>query len=301
MALLPTSGSKRSRDRWWWLAGRFGLVALAFFGIGLLLLNRTMPETVATVRGHALDAVAPVLDWLGAPVRAGAAVVDWTNSYLDARSKTEKLTIEVARLRTLNETNQSLLSENHRLKSLLHVNEPGLQILGAVRVVGATSGSMLQSALITAGRRQGMAIGQPVRDSDGLIGQILEVGDVSARVLLVSDANSRVPVRIARTAMPAMISGSSNGLLKLLYVDPDTPVVVGDLVVTSGQGGLFPPNIPVAVVTDIHSGDPLARPAAKLTGLDYALVLKPYVDALPPPLPNKASPQQPLQPKAKKP
>ncbi len=286
MALLPTSGSKRSRDRWWWLAGRFGLVALAFLGIGLLILNKTMPASIGRVRGHALDTVAPALDWLSAPVRGLSAIMDWGNSYLNARSKAQRLSAEVARLHLLNETNQSLNRENIRLKALLHVAEPAVQIVGTVRVVGATSGSMLQSALITAGYKNNIVQGQPVRDSDGLIGQVIEVGAISARVLLVTDTNSRVPVRIVRTGMPAMISGSNNGLLKLLYVDPDVPAVEGDLVVTSGQGGLFPPNVPVAVVTNVKTQEPVARPAARLSGLDYALVLKPYVEALPPPVPT---------------
>lgn len=284
MALLPTSGSKRSRDRWWWLAGRFGLVALAILGTGLLIMNKTMPQTFGRVRGRALDTITPALDWLGAPVRGASAFADWFNSYVGARSKAEKLSVEVARLRLLSETNQNLSRENQRLKTMLHMSEPSIQVLGAVRVVGSTSGSMLQSALITAGYKHGVANGQPVRDTEGLIGQVLEVGAVSARVLLVTDTTSRVPVRIVRTGLPAMISGSNSGLLKLLYVDPDNPVVTGDMLVTSGQGGLFPPNIPVATVVNITTPEPLARPAARLTGLDYALVLKPYVEIFIPPV-----------------
>lgn len=289
MALSPFSGSKRSRDRWWWLAGRFGLVTLAILTLGLLILSHVAPLTAARWRGTALDAAAPAMAVLALPMQGVRAVGSYIGSYLNARGRAEHLEAEVLQLRTLAERNQRLEYDNQRLAKLLALADPKPQLVRAVRVVGATSGSTLQSVLITAGRHESIAMGQPLRDPDGLIGQITEVGQHSARVMLLTDANSRIPVRVIRTGMPAIVAGANSNRLHLLYVDPDHPVKMGDRLVTSGQGGIFPPGIPVAQV--VHAGpEPRALPIANLLGLDYALVLQPY--SPPPPDPAPSPPQE---------
>lgn len=291
MALSPFSGSKRSRDRWWWLAGRFGLVGLVFLTLGLLALSRLAPMTAAHLRGAALDAATPALEVLTLPVQGLRAVGSYVGSYLAARDHAVRLEAELLRLRSLAEHNQRLEYDNQRLAKLLALADPKPQLIRAVRVVGATSGATLQSVLITAGRHESIAMGQPLRDPNGLIGQITEVGQHSARVMLLTDANSRVPVRVVRTGLPAIIAGANNRRLHLLYVDPDHPVRIGDRLVTSGQGGIFPPGIPVGQV--VQSGaEPRALPAANFLGLDFALVLRPYAPPSPEALPA-STPESP--------
>jgi rod shape-determining protein MreC len=277
---------KRSRDRWWWLAGRALLVLLVLASIGLLILNRTAPEAANVIRGRALDAAAPVLDAAGAPVRAGEAGASWIGSYFGARKRAAAAEREVSRLKSLDEANRALKSENARLRSLIHVSEPQVKSIRVARVVGASAGSGLYSAILTGGTGQGFARGQPVRDVEGLVGRIMEAGGLSSRVLLITDSASRVPVKVERTGHPAMAGGVNGPYIHLLYIDPDAELKIGDRLVTSGQGGLFPPNIPVGVIAALGSGEPLVRPAARLTGLDYVLVMQPYVEPLllsPPP------------------
>jgi rod shape-determining protein MreC len=278
---------KRSRDRWWWLAGRVVVVLLCLASIALLILNRTAPDAADTLRGHALDVAAPVLDAAGAPVRAGEAGVSWIASYIGARDKALAATREIAHLKALDENNRALKQENARLRSLLSISEPKIKAIRVARVVGASAGSSLYSAILTGGSGQGFRRGQPVRDVEGLVGRIIEAGLLSSRVLLVTDSASRVPVKIERTGHPAMAAGVNGPFLHLLYIDPDAELKTGDRVVTSGQGGLFPPNIPVGIIAALGNGEPLMRPTAQLAGLDYVLIMQPYVEAiLPPPPPS---------------
>jgi rod shape-determining protein MreC len=280
---------KRSRDRWWWLAGRVLLVLLFLSSIAMIILNRMAPESANNIRGHALDVAAPVLDAAGAPVRAGTAGLHWIGSYFGARTRALQAERDVARLKALEETNTTLTRENKRLRGLISISEPSVHSIRVARVVGASAGSALYSAILTGGSGQGFARGQPVRDVEGLVGRIIEAGGLSSRVLLITDSASRVPVKIERTGHSAMAGGINGPYMHLLYIDPDADLKIGDHVVTSGQGGLFPPNIPVGSIAAVGRGDPLIRPKAQLTGLDYVLVMQPYVEAtliLPPPPPS---------------
>ncbi len=277
---------KRSRDRWWWLAGRVFLVLLCLTSIFLLILNRTAPDAANALRGRALDIAAPVLDAAGAPVRAGEAGVSWIGSYIGARQRALAAEREVAHLKSLDEHNRALRRENARLRALINLSEPAVKSIRVARVVGASAGAALYSAILTGGAGQGFARGQPVRDVEGLVGRIIEAGGLASRVLLVTDSASRVPVKIERTGHPAMAAGINGAYLHLLYLDPDAELRLGDKVVTSGQGGLFPPNIPVGTIAALGRGEPLLRPASRLTGLDYVLVMQPYVEPkLIPPVP----------------
>jgi rod shape-determining protein MreC len=282
---------KRSRDRWWWIAGRLLVVLLCLAAITLLILNRTAPDAANAIRGQALDAAAPMLDAAGAPVRAGEAGVNWISSYFGARDRAIKAEREVLHLKALDETNRALKAENARLRGLISISEPTTRSIRVARVVGASAGSSLYSAILTGGAGQGFRRGQPVRDVEGLVGRIIEAGRLSSRVLLITDTASRVPVKIERTGHSAMAGGVNGPFMHLLYLDPDAELKIGDRVVTSGQGGLFPPNIPVGTVAALGNGEPLLRPTARLAGLDYVLIMQPYVEPVLIPPPPPPSPQ----------
>jgi rod shape-determining protein MreC len=269
---------KRSRDRWWWLVGRLLVVLLCILSIALLILNRAAPDAANNLRGTALDVAAPVLDAAGAPVRAGKAGVSWISSYFGARKRAEKAEREILHLKALGENNRALKNENARLRGLISISEPKTRAIRVARVVGASAGSSLYSAILTGGAGQGFRRGQPVRDVEGLVGRIIEAGRLSSRVLLITDTASRVPVKIERTGHSAMAGGVNGPYVHILYLDPDADLKIGDRVITSGQGGLFPPNIPVGTVAAMGRGEPLMRPAARLAGLDYVLIMQPYVE-----------------------
>ncbi len=286
------SSPKRSRDRWWWLVGRLLVVVLCLCSIAMLILNRAAPDAANSLRGAALDVAAPVLDAAGAPVRAGVAGFNWISSYFGARKRALKAEREILHLKSLYENNRALKNENMRLRGLISISEPSTRSIRVARVVGASAGASLYSAILTGGAGQGFARGQPVRDVEGLVGRIIEAGRLSSRVLLITDTASRVPVKIERTGHSAMASGVNGPYIHLLYLDPDAELKIGDHVVTSGQGGLFPPNIPVGTIAAVGRGEPLMRPASRLAGLDYVLIMQPYVEPalikLPPPSSEQA-------------
>jgi rod shape-determining protein MreC len=112
----------------------------------------------------------------------------------------------------------------------------------------------------------------PVIGAEGLVGRTTDVGAGAARVLLLTDSQSRVPVLVARTGQAALVAGDGSPLLLLAErVGPEEPLRRGDRLVTSGEGGVFPPGVPVAVVYD--AGPPVRlRPLARLLGAGFVRI-----------------------------
>ncbi|MGB7405987.1 MAG: rod shape-determining protein MreC, partial [Pacificimonas sp.] len=173
---------------------------------------------------------------------------------------------------------EEALRENRELKRLLAVREPERAIIGSFAVAGGTGGVGSSQAVISGGRSDGIEPGQPVRSKDGLIGRTLEVGSRASRVLLVSDPESRVPVRVVRTGLPALAIGTNGPLIDVDLTGPtNNDVEPGDRIVTSGDGGLFAPGIPVGIIVNAEEAETRAEPAATPGMTTHVLVEAPFV------------------------
>ncbi len=269
--------NRRGAGRWWWLFGRLLLVGTLLASIGILILNRTAPETARQLRANATDWASPLLDVVIAPVRGLSAAVDWVGSFFASGDRVRQLQAENMRLKLVSERSAELARQYAQLRSLLKVVEPKAALLRSARIVGASSASYLQSAVITAGVRHGVRANQPIRDESGLVGQVIEVGRWSSRVLLITDSQSRIPVRSQRTGQLGYATGQNASLMLITMAEPGSEVNAKDVFVTSGEGGIFPPGIPVGTVVAILQGEPQLKAAARLRQLSYALILRPYV------------------------
>lgn len=226
------------------------LPLLVWFGVScvLALLSLAAPEFGRTLRGGVLGILAPFVDVVQAPMRAAAGGAE-TIADLSAMQK------ELARLRAENEkleswyhTAQRLQAENEQLReSAKRIDDPQASFVTA-RVVMDQDQAYLRTALIAAGRANGVTPGQAVLDGDALIGRVLEVSDQVARLLFVTDVSSRIPVMIEKTGQRAILAGTNHNFPELRYVPEDALIANGDRVVTSGHGGVFPPYLPVGVV-----------------------------------------------------
>jgi rod shape-determining protein MreC len=129
-----------------------------------------------------------------------------------------------------------------------------------------------------------------VRAAEGLVGRVLETGRWAARVLLISDAASNVPVRLVRDGTPAIASGRGDGTNELKTLElGQNPFRRGDVLVTSGVGGIYPPNIPVAIVAQVRGEETIAKPLADPSQVDFAVVMRAYQPLADAPLSTPAS------------
>lgn len=263
--------------RWRWFLSRVLIIVLVLTGALLMVLNRSSVRFGDSLSAAALDSVAPVLSAMRAPFEWIKAASGEVESYFLVRSRNRTLEREVARLQEMESRYRTVLTENRRLKQLLGIIEPRQDVVGAARIVGSTAGSYVRSAIILRGARDGVAVGQPVRDADGLVGQVIDVGHTSARILLLTDHASRVPVRVEESNRTAIAAGMNEKELVLQFLSPGRPLKAGDRLVTSGDGGTFPPGIPVAIITNPHGPEPRALPVANPGGLDFVTILRPFV------------------------
>ena len=148
------------------------------------------------------------------------------------------------------------------------------------RITGSSFDSPRRLATLSAGSSSGIRPGQPVRAPEGLIGRVLETGRWASRVLLITDGASSVPVRLPRDGTPALAVGRGDGTIELRTLEVGTnPFRPGDVLVTSGVGGIFPPDVPVARVIRIEGDTAIARPVADPARIDFAIVQRAYQPA----------------------
>ena len=253
-----------------YVAAGIGVVA----GIALILIARFDPLAFEGIKGLALDVTAPVTKLTRPIVRGGGSLASDVGDYFGAVSENKSLRKQLADAQRGLVQARVLAFENARLKRTLRLVGEQSQPIVAARIVGSDLTGTRRFATLAAGSADGVAPGQPVRAADGLVGRIAEVGAHASRIVLISDGGSAVPLRVVRTGEPVLGEGRGDGAIEVhSTVVGGAGFRRGDLLVTSGVGGVYPPDLPVAVVTsvsgEIATGLPLARPAR----LDFAIVL----------------------------
>ncbi len=252
------------------------VIAVAGFlaGAGLLVVSIVNPAAFSSVRGAASEIARPAGE-AGAETRAaGQSVIAAIGAYFQAGRQNAALSREVAAARANAITMQALESENRRLKALLGIVDPQVKPITAARLIGSTAASARRFAVLSAGASQGVRPGQPVRSAAGLIGRVIEAGPGTARVMLVTDPENVVPVRRVRDGLPAFVEGKSDGRIAIRLLNMGVnPLKRGDVFATSGSGGLYPPGIPVAVVTEVLHDGGVGHLASDPSDADFVVVL----------------------------
>jgi rod shape-determining protein MreC len=232
-------------------ASRFALLLLVGAAFGLMLIGRTNTFVVEETRTAVTDMVTPILDAVSQPVDTFSGIIDQAESFTRLSTENQALKEQNARLLQWQAVAHRLEAENAALRSLSNmVPDPAMTYVTA-RVVGDPGGAFVRTVLINAGARNGVEKGQAAVTGDGLAGRIAEVGQRSARVLLLTDINSRVPVVVGAARDRAVLAGDNTNAPELLYLGPTAKVQVGDRVTTSGHGGVFPPGLPIGVVSGV--------------------------------------------------
>ena len=282
-------------------AGYVLAVGGALVGLLLLVVYFIDPRGFQAIRGAALDLTAPVSSAGRSVTGFFGGIGDGISDYVRAGSQNARLSRELAAARRELIRRQALEHENRRLLAMLGLARRTGDEVTVARIVGSSYDSPRRLATLSAGSAAGVAPGQPVRSADGLIGRVIETGRWAARVMLVTDGASNVPVRLVRDGTPALAVGRGDGTIELRTLEVGrNPFRRGDILVTSGVGGIFPPNIPVALVTASEGDTAIARPVADPARMDFAIVQRIFQPAAAGPLEAAvpATPAAPVPPAA---
>ena len=252
---------------------RFAYLLLILSAIGVLVIGRVDVASMEQVRTQIVDAVAPILDVIGRPVESFNVGVDRIHEIYTVFDANQKLRQERDRLLHWQALARKLETENRALKGLLNFNAGPEPRFIAARVVADTGGAFAHSLILNAGERAGVRKGQAAVTGDGLIGRISGVGSRSSRLLLITDLNSRIPIVIESTRTRAVLAGTNAGRPRMIHLPTGAMVAIGDRVVTSGHGGVFPNGLPVGVVTSVNDGIIEIQPYVNRERIEYVRVL----------------------------
>lgn len=245
----------------------------ALIGAALLIISLWQPQALSGLRAMASDATSSVGS-AGASARVGGQnFFEAIGAYYRAGSRNAALEREMRIARVKLAEAEALKQENRRLKSALGLREGEAEPVALARVIGSTSSSARRFAYLSAGSNDGVRAEMPVVSPMGLVGRILETGRNSSRVMLLTDAESMVPVRRADDDVVAFAEGRPDGSLRIRLINLGiNPLKKGDIFVTSGAGGLFRPNIPVAVAAEITKDGAIANLLSNPAATDYVSV-----------------------------
>jgi len=249
-------------------------------GLFLLGLSLVAPNAYAGIRGAALDLTAPISGALREGTTTISGLFSGAGNYWDAANQNAALKAERAAMQRQILQARAIMQENRQLKAALRLREKSEQIVATGRIVGSSFQSQRRFAVLSAGAGDGVRSGMPVRSPEGLIGRVTDVGVTAARVLLISDQANIVPARLLRTGSAVISTGRGDGTIDVRPLEVGrNPFVRGDVIVTSGTGGLYPPHLPVARVVRLDDDGAIAIPLADPADVSFALVEQPYEQA----------------------
>ncbi|HET9336693.1 MAG TPA: rod shape-determining protein MreC [Sphingomicrobium sp.] len=253
------------------------VVAGLVIGLILLILSLIAPQSYAAVRGVALDVTAPVSGALREVTTTVSGLVGGAGNYWDAANQNSQLKRDRAALMRRMVEAQAILQENKQLKAALQLRERGRSTVAAGRVVGSSFESPRRFAIISVGTSDGVRVGMPVRAAEGLIGRIVDAGSLASRVLLVTDRANIVPARILKGGQPVISTGRGDGTIDVRPLEVGrNPFKRGDIIITSGTGGLYPPLVPIAKVIRLDDDGAIAVPIADPAQVSFAVVEPPF-------------------------
>ena len=261
----------------------FGLLAvIAGIVVGLVLLAVSLvaPKTFDGIRGAALDMTGPVATALHEVSATATGLVGGAGNYWDAARQNAQLKRENrAMLQRLVEA-KAIIQENRQLKATLQLRERAENVIAVGRVVGSSFNSPRRFAILSVGSKDGVQIGMPVRSPDGLVGRVIDAGFLASRVLLVSDRANIVPARLLRGGIPVIAQGRGDGTIDVRPLEVGrNPFKRGDIIITSGTGGLYPPLVPIARVVKLDDDGAVAIPLADPSTTSFAIVEPPFEPA----------------------
>nr|WP_081617242.1 rod shape-determining protein MreC [Thioalkalivibrio sulfidiphilus] len=257
------------------------LALLALVSIGLMWADHRH-QHLQEFRSTVAMLVYPVQAGVNLPVQAGAWVLEQLRSHQTLVEDNRRLREEHLHLNALMLRFEALEEENARLRELLDTSVRLRDPLMAAEIMAVDLDPFRQQLVINRGRVHGAYPGQPLINAQGVVGQVLESHPLHSIVLLISDPSHALPVLVNRTGLRTLAVGTGNPqLLELRYIPPAEDIEPGDIISTSGLGGRFPADYPVAQVTRVERipGESFARvearPLARLDRSREVLLLRP--------------------------
>ncbi len=254
------------------LIQRFSFAILIAGSVGLMVLGKFDNVLMEAVRVRVVDAFVPIMNTLAQPAAVIARTVETGNQLWAVHEINQQLREENERLRLWKKVALQLDAENQSLRALMSYSGPSPTYFITAKIVGESTSIFVRSVIIDRGAGDGVEKGQLALLGEAVVGRVIAVGRRSARVLLITDLNARLPVVLHSTRDKAILAGTNGRYPRLLYLGDDVVPTDGDLVVTSGTGGAAPDGLPVGTIV-VRGDGYVVEPYADLSRLEHLRIM----------------------------
>jgi rod shape-determining protein MreC len=267
---------------------RIALVSAILISAILIVLQRGELRESSTFELATQETVAPLAQLLAKPLRGTEAFFGGFEARASVYEKNQALLEELAILRERQARYDNLAFKVARYEAIIGVdNDTNIPLKKiAARAIGETDGPFVRSLLLNVGTRDGVVIGNPVLSTEGLVGHVINAGPNTARVLRLSDLNSRIAVASARSGATAILAGDNLETPKLSFVNQRENWRVGDRVISSGDDGALPRGLEIGIVFQEDTGELRVALSSRAEPIDWVWV-SPYKKTTPPLEPNE--------------
>ncbi len=258
------------------------LAACVALALVLLILDRLQVPAVDQVKALVADQAVPLVTLVRQPVSWSRQFGESLGSIFAVYAENERLKAENRRLLEWQTQAVRLGVENRSLRTLLEMPdaEPTARRVNA-RIVADSASPFVHTRLIDIGTDAGIANGMAVLTPAGMVGRVVQVGARSARILLLTDLNSKVPVIVERSGDQALLAGDNTAEPRLEFLPLNPRFQIGDRVITSGRGGVLPAGLMIGEISNVDGPRVSVRPAVNWNAMDFVAVLR--QPPLPPP------------------
>ena len=250
------------------LAKKFALVILFISAFALMLVNKTDTVIIEKTSSVATDVVSPVIDVLVVPAKLIAKFYDYFRDLKQIHKDNIRLKEENRKLNVLYDKFKSLEIENKLLSDLLNYVTPKESEFITARVIAEEGDAFSHSMIAYTGDKK-VKKGQVALSDKGVVGRVENVGKAYARIILITDINSKIPVMVEKTRIRGILSGDNTTMPRLVFIPLDAAINVGDRIVTSGVAGVFPAGLPIGKVVSVKKNEIRVKPFSSLGQLEY--------------------------------
>ena len=255
------------------LAKKFAIVILFIATFILMLLNKTDVTVIEKTTSMATEVTAPIMDALLVPARSLAKGYDYFRELKDIYEENRRLREENRQFLLVSDRARALDIENKILANLLNYTPPPSARFITSRVIAEEGDGFSHSVIVYTGKENRPQKGQVAMGENGLVGRVDRVGQNYAKILLVTDINSKIPVMVERTRVRGILSGDNTMTPKMVFIPLFAELTLGDRIVTSGVAGIFPPGLPVGKISSIEKNSVKIKLFNDLDKLEYVKIV----------------------------
>lgn len=254
---------------------RLMLSVLVILSLTLIVMNRLEHPLIIQLRTKLTDITAPAVQFVASPSKmigdVGVSFERWAAAY----QQNATLVAENERLKEWRSAAGALHAENLALRALLNLAPSAGHHFISARIIGQMSNPFGNSLLLSTGKNAGIIDNMTVITGDGMVGRTIDTGMETARILPITDINSRISIITETSRERAIVVGQNKPTLQMKYTPDEPTMQVGERVVTSGDNKLLPANIPVGVITAIKGTRVEVTPLVEWSRLDYVSLIQP--------------------------